>query len=293
MRTVWATAPLSSHNRAYIRNKSATLLDSAVTVGNSLPMARPDQTSRRIPHAVALLLVALVLSACAQKPAPSGFSDPMETQNRQIHDFNRSVDRAVLRPLSGGYDAAVPDGVEIAVSNVARNLGAPGDILNGLLQGRPHHAVENTFRLVLNTTVGIGGLFDPATELGIPGKKTDFGETLHVWGVGEGNYLEFPLIGPSTERDLVGTFVDIAIDPLRYALPPREGNVATAFKLGSRLGDRARYSDTVDSVLYDSADSYAQTRLLYLQNRRYELGQTGAGASDDDFIDPYEDPYGQ
>lgn len=220
-------------------------------------------------------------------------NDPFETQNRRVHAFNRSVDAALIKPASGGYDSILPGVVKTGIGHVASNLDTPGDIANGLLQGRPIHAAENTLRFLVNTTVGIGGLFDPATALGIHGKGTDFGETLHVWGAGEGRYLEFPFMGPTTERDLLGTVVDLGLNPLRYALPSREANLATATKLGSRLGDRARYSDTIDSILYDSADSYAQARLLYLQNRRFELGQTGGTGNDDDFIDPYEDSNGQ
>lgn len=249
---------------------------------------------RRLGAPFAVLACAVVvLAGCAQQPAPSGINDPMEANNREIHAFNRAVDRAILRPVSGGYANILPAPLEQGINNLASNLDSPGDILNGLLQGRPHHALENTLRFAVNTTVGIGGLFDPATALGINGRSTDFGETLHVWGAPEGNYVEFPLMGPTTERDLVGTFADVALNPLRTVLPTREANAATIFKFGSRLGDRARYSETVDSVLYDSADSYAQARLLYLQNRRYELGQTGGATGDEDFIDPYEDLYGQ
>ena len=126
---------------------------------------------------------------------------------------------------------------------------------------------------------------------GVEGKPTDFGETLHVWGVGEGPYMELPLAGPSTARDTAGMLADIALNPVRLALPTKEANAATILKLFSRLGDRDRFSATVDSLLYDSADSYAQARLLYLQNRRFQLGRAagGTGASDGDFIDPYAD----
>jgi phospholipid-binding lipoprotein MlaA len=120
--------------------------------------------------------------------------------------------------------------------------------------------------------------------MGVAGKKTDFGETLHVWGVGEGYYLELPLLGPSTARDALGEVVDSVINPIGVLLPKPERYVGTLAKVASKIGDRARYSETVDSVLYDSADGYAQARLLYLQNRRYELGQT---AGEDDFEDPY------
>ncbi|MFN3844346.1 MAG: VacJ family lipoprotein [Paracoccaceae bacterium] len=242
----------------------------------------------------ALILVGLlVLAGCAQKPAPHGFNDPLEANNRQIHDFNRSVDTAILRPLSSSFGKGPPGPIMQGVINFAQNLDAPGAVVNNLLQGRPHFALENTLRFALNTTVGLAGLFDPAGAMGLHGKPTDFGETLHVWGAGEGNYVELPFLGPSTERDVVGKIVDVGLNPLRYVLPKPEKNIVPVAKLASSLGDRARYSETVDSVLYDSADSYAQARLLYLQNRRFQLGQTTGDAGDDAFEDPYEDIYGE
>ncbi|MFN4155091.1 MAG: VacJ family lipoprotein [Paracoccaceae bacterium] len=244
-------------------------------------------------RAVLALAVFTLLAACAQKPAPTGFNDPMEANNRQIHEFNRSVDAAILRPLSGSLRKGPPGPVMQGITNFAQNLDAPGAVVNNLLQGRPHFAVENTLRFALNTTIGIGGLFDPASAIGLHGKTTDFGETLHVWGAGEGNYVELPFLGPSTERDLVGKIVDVGLNPMRYVLPKPEKNIVPVAKVASSLGDRARYSETVDSVLYDSADSYAQARLLYLQNRRFQLGQTAGDAGDDAFEDPYEDIYGE
>ncbi len=239
------------------------------------------------------LAAVVCVASCGPATLPTGYDDPREAQNREIHDFNRSIDRALLRPASTGYDSVVPEPLKTGVSNVARNLDAPGDIVNGILQGRPADAGENTLRFAVNTVFGIGGLFDVSTALGMDGRSTDFGETLHVWGVGEGNYLEFPFLGPTTERDLIGTGVDIALNPMRYVLPNREGNAATGLKIASGLRDRARYSDTIDSVLYESADSYAQTRLLYLQSRRFELSNAEGEGGDDAFLDPYEDPYGE
>lgn len=236
------------------------------------------------------LVGALMLSACAAAPLPEGTNDPFEDRNRQIHAFNVGVDKALLRPAATTYDSVLPEPLEQGIANFAANLDGPGDVLNNLLQGRPGPALENTLRFALNTTVGIGGLFDPATALGVDGDPTDFGETLHIWGAPEGSYAEVPFIGPTVERDLVGTLVDVAMNPLRFVLPKPESSYATAAKLASRLGDRSRYSETVDSILYDSADSYAQTRLLYLQNRRFELGQT---VGEDNFEDPYEDIYAE
>lgn len=232
------------------------------------------------------------LAACGARPAADGINDPFEPTNRKIHAFNKGVDRALVGPGAKGY-GIVPEPVKRAVGNVADTLDLPGDIANNLLQLRLVAAAENTLRLGVNLTFGLAGTMDVSSELGLEGRPTDFGETLHVWGVGEGPYVELPLAGPSTARDAVGSVVDIALNPVRVALPEKEAMAATILKLFSRLGDRDRFSDTVDSLLYESADSYAQARLLYLQNRRFQLSKGGAptaeGASDDGFIDPYAD----
>ena len=243
----------------------------------------------------ALVVATATLSACAGQPSGDGINDPFEPANRKVHAFNKGLDRVLVGPASKGY-GIVPPPVKRAVGNVADTLDLPGDIANNLLQFRLVAAAENTLRLGVNLTFGLAGTIDVSSELGLEGKPTDFGETLHVWGAGEGAYMELPFAGPSTTRDTVGMAVDIALNPVRLALPKKEANAATFLKLFSRLGDRDRFSDTVDSLLYESADSYAQARLLYLQNRRFQLGKGGnaaGAASDDDFIDPYEDPYAQ
>jgi len=247
-------------------------------------------------RALGMVAAVAVLSACAGAPGPDGINDPFEASNREVHAFNKALDRAVLRPAARGYGAVVPDPVQRAVGNVVDTLDVPGDIVNNLLQGRIGHAAENTLRLGLNLTFGLLGTIDLATAAGMPDRSTDFGETLHAWGVGEGVYLERPFTGPSTARDAAGALVDLALNPVRLALPEREAVVAAAARVLSLLGDRNRFSATIDSILYDSADSYAQSRLLYLQNRRFELGQgtaAGTAAADAGFIDPYEDPYAQ
>ena len=226
----------------------------------------------------------MILSACAAPPPSATINDPEEAKNRDIHAFNVALDKALVRPAADLYGTVLPPPVQQGVSNFAANLDVPGEVVNQLLQGRPGYALENTFRFAVNTVIGIGGLFDPATAIGVPGRRTDFGETLHVWGAGEGIYVELPALGPSTERDAVGKVVDILMNPVSLLLPTPERYYATAAKLGSKIGDRHRYSATIDSILYDSADGYAQARLLYLQNRRFELGQVVAA---EDFEDPY------
>lgn len=249
----------------------------------------------RFPRWAFALTILVVVSGCAGSPGPDGINDPYEPTNRQVHAFNRSVDRILVGPAAKGYGTIVPMPAQRVVGNVARTLDLPGDIANNLLQANVADAATNSLRLAMNLTMGVAGLFDAATALGLPSQPTDFGETLAVWGVSEGVYLEVPLMGPSTARDAAGSVVDIVLNPTRLAFPNREANAASIAKLFSRLGDRNRYAETVESILYESADSYAQARLLFLQNRRFELGQQAPGttAQDDAFIDPYEDPYGQ
>ena len=240
-----------------------------------------------------------VLAACANpgpsQPVGEPF-DPYESQNRKVHQFNRSIDRAIIRPAGRGYSNFLPDDIETVIGRFAYNLSIPGAIVNNILQGNGKGASEDLYRFAINTTVGLGGFFDPASELGMPAPTdADFGQTLHVWGAREGAYVELPLLGPSTERDTWGKVVDVFTNPLTYAIDEPENYYGTAASVSSRLSDRGRYSDTIDSILYESADSYAQARSLYLQNRRFELGGTGGSSYADPYdaplSDPYEDPY--
>ena len=229
-------------------------------------------------------IVAFVgLASCGAAPSTGGISDPNEAQNRAIHQFNLGLDRNILRPIATKATDVMPAPIEQGIGNFADNLELPGTVVNNILQLRLGKAVENTLRFAINTTIGIGGLFDPATAAGVNGKPTDFGETLHIWGVTEGNYFELPFFGPSTDRDALGKVVDFALDPMKLVLP-RNSRISLLAQIASRISDRGRYSETVDSVLYDSADSYAQARLLYLQNRRFELGEV---PSEESFEDPY------
>jgi phospholipid-binding lipoprotein MlaA len=189
----------------------------------------------------------------------------------------------------------LPADVTDPVVNFADNTALPGMVVNGLLQGDIEGVASNTLRFLLNSTVGIGGLYDPADAIGLFEQSTDFGQTLAVWGVPEGAYRELPLRGPSTERDAAGGIVDIFLDPLGYALDGEQRAVVTGTRVAGKVIDRGRFAQTVDSVLYDSADSYAQARILYLQNRRFELGQGAFSGAIDPYADPcaggFEDPY--
>jgi len=124
----------------------------------------------------------------------------------------------------------------------------------------------------MNATMGFAGLGDPATAAGLPSQDTSFGETLAVWGFREGAYLELPVLGPSTERDAAGKVVDLFLNPLRYILPSPESVVPTVAKAADGLGKRGQFDSSISGVLYESADSYAQLRAVYLQNSRFDLG---------------------
>lgn len=228
------------------------------------------------------------LSACTPAPIPNEINDPNEAGNRDTHAVNIDVDRAIVRPTANAYGTVIPEPVRNAIGNAASNLNLPGMVFNNLMQARFDDAAANTFRFLLNTTLGFAGIVDVATEAGLPARATDFGETLHVWGVREGNYLELPLVGPSTERHAFGRVVDTVVNPLNLVFGGMDRTILTATGVAARFGDRYRYSDLVDSILYESEDGYAQARLLYLQNRRFQL-RDGA---EQEFFDPYEDIYG-
>jgi phospholipid-binding lipoprotein MlaA len=188
----------------------------------------------------------------------------------------------------------VPEGLRTNVSNFSENLALPTLIANNLLQFDLKGAGQNSARLLVNTTFGLGGIFDVASDMAIYEDSAGFGETLAVWGVGEGAYLEAPFLGPTTQRDAVGGVVDLATNPMFYIDGGRHAAVGLLALLGAKLDDRFRYATSVDQVLHRSADSYVQTRMIYLQHRRYNLGQEVAPQSDQcdgAYADPYEDPY--
>lgn len=245
----------------------------------------PSAGPRRV--VLGLVAAAALLAACTRPEPGAEFNDPHEARNRAVHELNVAIDRAVFGGGRPDRRPFLPEPVAEGLTNFSDNLELPGAVVNSLLQGRPDPAVRNAARFVMNTTAGLGGLLDPATAVGLHAEETDFGETLHVWGAPEGAFLVLPLVGPSTERDLAGRIVDFVIDPLNGAFQEPETYYIADARLGALFAKRQRYGDVIDEILYESADSYAQMRLMYLQNRHYELGIEA------EVFDPYEDPYGQ
>ncbi|MFT5867908.1 MAG: phospholipid-binding lipoprotein MlaA [Paracoccaceae bacterium] len=233
----------------------------------------------------------LLLASCgpAEVPTSDLIYDPNEIDNREVHEVNLAIDRAFVRPASTAYGTIVPEPIRQGIGNAASNLNQPGHVVNNILQLRIGAAAQNTLRFAINSTIGIAGIFDPATAMGVTERSTDFGETLHLWGVGEGEFVELPVVGPSTQRDFAGLIVDTALNPLRYVFDTPELDYANGVNITSRFGDRYRYSDFIDSIFYQSEDGYAQARSLYLQNRRFKL----RGDAEPEYFDPYEDPYAE
>lgn len=231
------------------------------------------------------ILALLSLTACASSSvSPDHINDPFEPVNRSVHEFNKLVDATVLAPTATIYGAVVPVELRDVVDNAANNLDLPGQAVNHVLQGDLEGAVITLARFSLNSTLGLLGALDPASELGLFESPTDFGETLDVYGFAEGPYIELPFFGASTVRDTIGLAVDFAIDPLRQIIPSPEREYLFVLKSVDLVGDRHTYSDLVDVLLYESSDSYASQRLTYLQNRRHSIiGET--------VIEELEDPF--
>ena len=236
-----------------------------------------------------------VLAGCASNPeTPDGVQDPYERQNRSVHNFNVALDRALVGPVAETYGTTVPRPGRKAIANFASNLAMPGKIVNNILQLDIEGAGQNFMRFAFNTTFGLGGVIDVATEAGIPVDEADFGQTLYVWGVPEGNLISMPIIGPSTERHLTGRVVDLFTNPLTYIIDSPDNYIVTGTAVTlSGVDNRYEYSSTIEAILYESEDSYAQTRRLYLDNRRHQLGQDTSTEEADEIDALFEDLYGE
>ncbi|MBL4596960.1 MAG: VacJ family lipoprotein [Robiginitomaculum sp.] len=232
---------------------------------------------------LALVCSLFVLTACAST-APAG--DPWAGYNRQMFDTNLSLDRSVLEPVAKGYRDTAPKPARDGLHNVLNNLRAPTDLFNNVLQGRPEAAFTTIIRFAVNSTIGIAGLFDPATDMGIPIYAEDFGQTLAVWGVGPGPYTVLPLLGPSNVRDTTGLIVDTFTHP--FSVVRYDGSLivqSTRFGTNS-LDQRTRAIDLIDNLEETSVDQYAAYRSLYEQSRANAIRN---GAVDVDELPDFEE----
>lgn len=237
-------------------------------------------------RAIALLLTVLLLPACATLP-PGTQRDPrdrFERLNRGIYRFNSALDRHIAKPVATSYVKYTPPPVRFSVSNFFRNLTYPTVIVNDLLQVKLKSFASDTARLVVNTTIGIGGLFDPASQFGLKTGDEDFGQTLGHWGVPPGPYVMLPILGPSTVRDTFGLGVDQFTDPKNYTKNFYLGMGLTAMSL---LDERVGLLGT-DEVLDKAFDPYSFVRNAYLQRRQYQV-KDGAVPAEDDVEIPTDD----
>lgn len=206
-------------------------------------------------------------------PEPEGSFDPWQKFNRRMHRFNNVLDRRVARPAALGYVKAVPEPVRRSVSNFFNNVNQSTTMVNALLQGKPKRAGQSLSRFVINSTVGLGGFFDPASKANIPNNSEDFGQTLATWGWKKSRYVELPLLGPTTIRDTVGNGVDSMLTSGKGALSPLR-NVGSGTRLvldGIAMIDGRSHLLQYDSLREGVPDDYLLLREFWLQHRQYEI----------------------
>lgn len=228
-----------------------------------------------------LLLATASLGACATRPG----SDPLGGYNRAMFKVNDAVDKAVLRPVTVGVRTVTPTPVRRGFSRVLENLTEPWSAINSLLQGKPGRAANSLGRFVINTTIGVGGLADHATGLGLKPTREDLGQTLATWGVKDGGYLVLPLLGPSTVRDAAGIGVGMIADP-QYVFTGQvlnpTGTESAMVVAGRVLSARSDLVDSgVEQVLATSADPYATTRSAYFQRRAADIADKDGSSVED------------
>lgn len=193
--------------------------------------------------------------------------DPWEPFNRKVHKFNNAVDRGVARPLATAYTHVVPRFARTGVSNFFSNLRAPVTITNQLLQGRGADAWDSLGRFLMNSTLGIGGLFDPASKAMVPRRNEDFGQTLGAWGWRRSRYVELPFFGPRTVRDVFGLAGDIPLSPIRRI---EEDKVRIGLQ-GLQLVDTRAQLLAIDDLRDTAVDEYSLVRDAWMQRRNYQI----------------------
>lgn len=212
---------------------------------------------------------------------PVGFPDPLESLNRRTLSFNQGIDHWVFDPLTQAYRFVVPDPARQALRRLLANLNSPRILVNDFLQGEWKGASFTITRFVVNTTVGVGGLFDPARSIGLEGHTADFGQTLALRGVGSGPYLVVPILGPTTVRDGVGSIVDTMMRPTLYLLGPADQIFYTTIH-GTSEGftQLEEHEDAIEALEESSVDYYAALRNAYYQDRVAQIWSRRGGPPD-------------
>ncbi len=234
-----------------------------------------------------VLLAMFVLVNCASTPeddpeaiAEYGkINDPAEPTNRWIFSFNQGLDKAIVKPVTGLYRAIFPDFIRQSIHNFLTNLKTPIILANDILQGEPERASDTVARFFINSTVGVAGFRDQAADWGFERHTEDFGQTMAVWGVGEGPYIMLPILGPSTPRDAIGTVVDWFLDPINWwvAADTDRAWIGYTRTVINGIGTRDQLWDVLENLEKSSIDFYAAVRSLYRQRRNDDISN-GAGS---------------
>ncbi|WP_135075823.1 VacJ family lipoprotein [Terasakiella sp. SH-1] len=222
--------------------------------------------------------VAVILSGCASQPeAVDEVNDPLEGVNRAVYGFNELVDTWFMRPAATLYRAFLPPPVQEGIHNMLSNLSTPIVLLNDILQGEGERALNTASRFAINTTVGVLGFNDAAEDMGFKRHSEDFGQTLAVWGVGDGPYIVLPIFGPSSPRDTVGLVVDYFTDPINaWANNTNRDGFPTGRSVVSAVDTRAYYYDALEDIKKNSLDPYVAMRSFYMQRRQAEIMNSDA-----------------
>lgn len=223
------------------------------------------------------------LAGCAEVPPASDpealtefreTNDPIEPANRVFYAVNNGIDTYLLKPVAQGYKAVLPDAVRSHIHNFLENFSNPVVLASDVLQAKPVRAGDTLMRLLINTTIGVGGIFDVATDWGWPTHEGDSGMTLALWGLPEGPYLFLPVLGPSSPRDAGGFGLDYAVSPTSWiGLGPGLQAASYAKSGVSAVDSRAAVLDDLDKILAQALDPYATIRSLYRQHRQSQIDE--------------------
>lgn len=231
-------------------------------------MTRPTRKYSAVIFSFAMLLTVLVSGCATVDEAYRDPRDPFESFNRAMYTFNENLDKAVLKPLAKGYKAITPTPVDNGITNFFSNLDDVTSAINNLLQFKLSRAVSDVSRIVINSTIGILGFIDVASNMNIPKYGEDFGQTLGTWGVGPGPYIVLPFFGPRDGRDTVGLVVDWYTDPVTYLEPDSHRYVVKGLRVIDTRADLLGASKVLEQA---ALDPYEFSRDAYLQKRRHDV----------------------
>ena len=253
-------------------------------------------------YVILLLLSIFILSGCASQPKDTSLNttleyesvsyDPLEPVNRIVFSFNSIFDKTIVRPVALVYRGVVPGFMRNRITYSLNNLGTPITVVNNVLQGEFSKAGIATSRFIINSTIGILGLFDPASSFGLVTENEDFGQTLAVWGVPSGPYLVLPFLGPSSPRDFTGLLSTSLLDPFYQIGSNANQSAFRTYRMGLGVVDfRSQNIEIFDDLQDNSLDYYAAVRSFYNQRRESQSSNNleSSGNNENDIFNDFEE----